>query len=98
MFNEEAYIRRAVGATRAVLEAHLPDWEIVIVDDASVDRTGEIADSLAREDARIKVVHNPTNRKLGGALKAGYAAATRELVFYTDADLPVDLEELPRAV
>jgi glycosyltransferase involved in cell wall biosynthesis len=98
MYNEEAYIRRAVEAARAVLEAHLPDWEIVIVDDASVDGTGEIADSLARADGRIKVVHNATNRKLGGALKTGYAAATRDLVFYTDADLPVDLEELPRAV
>jgi glycosyltransferase involved in cell wall biosynthesis len=98
MFNEEAYIRRAVAAARAVLEADLPDWEIVIVDDASTDGTPAIADALAREDARIRVVHNPVNRRLGGALRAGYAAATKELVFYTDADLPIDLRELPRAV
>ncbi len=46
----------------------------------------------------MRVVHNPVNLKLGGALRAGYAAATKDLVFYTDADLPIDLEELPRAV
>lgn len=98
MFNEEAYIRRAVAAAREVLEADLPDWEIVIVDDASTDATPAIADELSREDPRVRVVHNPVNRKLGGALRAGYAAATRDLVFYTDADLPIDLRELPRAV
>jgi glycosyltransferase involved in cell wall biosynthesis len=98
MYNEEAYIRRAVAAARQVLEAELPDWEIVIVDDASTDATPALADALAREDPRVRVLHNPVNRQLGGALRAGYAAATKDLVFYTDADLPIDLRELPRAV
>ena len=98
MFNEQAYIRRAVEAARAVLEAKLPDWEIVIVDDASTDATPALADTLAREDPRVRVLHNPVNRRLGGALRAGYEAATKDLVFYTDADLPIDLRELPRAV
>jgi glycosyltransferase involved in cell wall biosynthesis len=98
MYNEEAYARRAVSAARAVLMAELPDWEIVIVDDASTDGTPALVDALAREDPRVRVVRNPVNRRLGGALRAGYAAATKDLVFYTDADLPVDLHQLPRAV
>src|SRR6185503_11954402 len=97
MYNEEAYARRAVAAARAALETAIPDWEIVIVDDASTDGTAAVADALAREDPRVRVIHNLRNRRLGGALRAGYAAATKELVFYTDADLPVDLEVLPRA-
>ena len=98
MYNEEAYVDRAVAAARDVLEAHLPDWEIVIVDDASTDATGARAAALSAADPRVRLVSNPVNRRLGGALKAGYAAATKDLVFYTDADLPVDLHQLPRAV
>ncbi|HET7746078.1 MAG TPA: glycosyltransferase family 2 protein, partial [Vicinamibacteria bacterium] len=84
-------------AREALRDAH-PDFEIVIVDDASTDRTRAIAEELARADPRVRVVHNERNRTLGGALKAGYAAAAKDFVFYTDADLPVDLQELPRAV
>ena len=98
MWNEEAYVERAVAAARDVLERANVDFEIVIVDDASTDGTAAIADRLARADPRVVVVHNPVNLKLGGALRAGYAAARKDLVFYTDADLPIDLEELPRAV
>jgi glycosyltransferase involved in cell wall biosynthesis len=98
MFNEEAYVERAVAAARDVLAQSEHDFEIIVVDDASTDGTGAIADRLARADPRVRVVHNPVNLKLGGALRAGYAAASKDLVFYTDADLPIDLAELPRAV
>jgi glycosyltransferase involved in cell wall biosynthesis len=98
MFNEEAYVERAVNAARDVLARTAHDFEIVVVDDASTDGTGPIADTLARADPRVRVVHNPVNLKLGGALRAGYAVAAKDLVFYTDADLPIDLEEVPRAV
>jgi len=98
MYNEEAYIHRAVAAAQAVLGELTQDYEIVIVDDASRDRTGALADELARREPRIRVIHNQRNRTLGGTLRAGYAAAGKELILYTDADLPFDLQELPRAV
>ena len=98
MFNEEANIHRAVRAAREVLAEVSDDHQIVIVDDASTDRTGGLADELARGDTRITVVHNAVNRKLGGTLRVGFAAATKDLVLYTDADLPCDLQELGRAV
>jgi glycosyltransferase involved in cell wall biosynthesis len=98
MYNEEAYIHRAVSAARAGLAEVTSDHEIIIVDDASTDRTGEMADALAREDPRVKVVHNDTNRRLGATLRAGYAVATKELVLYSDADLPFDFHEVARAV
>src|SRR4051812_34924289 len=94
MYNEEDYIHRAVRAARECAGAISPDYEIVIVDDCSQDRTGALADALAAEDPRIKVVHNAQNRRLGGTLRAGYAVATKTLVLYTDADLPFDLQEL----
>lgn len=99
MYNEEAYVVRAVEAARAALsQVGGEDHEILIVNDASTDRTGALAEEIARNDPRVKVLHNDRNRTLGGTLRRGYAAATKDLVLYSDADLPFDLQELPRAV
>jgi glycosyltransferase involved in cell wall biosynthesis len=97
MRDEEPYVRRAVEAAREGVGALGEDYEILIVNDASTDRTREIAEALAEEDPRIRVLHQARRRGLGGALRAGYAAATGELVLYSDADLPFDFREVPRA-
>jgi glycosyltransferase involved in cell wall biosynthesis len=98
MYNEEAYVDRSVAAARGILEEMGCDWEIVIVDDASTDDTARRAEAIAAADPRVRVIHNAVNRRLGGTLRAGYATARKDLIFYTDADLPVDLGQLPRAV
>jgi glycosyltransferase involved in cell wall biosynthesis len=103
MWNEEDYIHRAVGAASEVCEelvasGEIGDYEIIVVDDASTDATPQLADELAAADAHVKVVHHDVNRKLGGSIKTGYAAATGDLVLYTDADLPFEMRELARAI
>ena len=98
MYNEEPYVERAVSAARDVLHALGADFEVIVVDDASSDRTGAIAEELARADPRVSVVHNLANRQLGGSLRAGWARASKDLILYTDADLPADLALLPRAI
>jgi glycosyltransferase involved in cell wall biosynthesis len=98
MFNEEEYVRRAVAAASDAARRVSDDYQIVVVDDASSDATGRIADELAAADPHLTVVHNERNRRLGGTLRAGYAAATKELILYSDADLPFDMRELERAV
>jgi len=97
MFNEEENIEHAVECAVAALEP-LGDYEILIVDDASTDRSAEIVRRLAAENARIRMIQHEVNRKLGASLKTGYAAATRELVVYMDADLPFDPREIVRAL
>ncbi|CAN5499943.1 hypothetical protein BH23ACT3_BH23ACT3_13970 [soil metagenome] len=70
----------------------------MVVDDSSMDSAGGVADRGAARDPWVRGVHHPRNRKLGGAMKTGFATATGDLVLYTDADLPFDMTELPRAV
>ena len=103
MWNEQEYIRRTLSAAtetclRLVAEGEIGDYELLVVDDASTDDTGRIADELAAADPHIRVVHHPVNRKLGGSIKTGLATVTGDVVLYTDADLPFDLVELGRAL
>jgi len=102
MWNEEDYICATVGAAgevcgHMVAEGEIGDYELLIIDDASTDATGAMADELADADPRVRVVHHPVNRKLGGCIKTGFAHARGDLVLYTDADLPCDLAELRKA-
>jgi glycosyltransferase involved in cell wall biosynthesis len=102
MWNEEAYIDRALGAAREacetlVVEGEIADYELLIVDDASTDSTGRLADAFAAADRHVRVVHHPVNRKLGGSLKTGFAEARGDLILYSDADLPFDMDELVKA-
>ena len=103
MWNEEEYLERALSAGRELCDVLIADgeietYELIIIDDASTDKTPQIADAAAAADPRVKVVHHPVNRKLGGSMKTGFATATGDLVLYTDADLPFDMLEVRRAV
>jgi glycosyltransferase involved in cell wall biosynthesis len=102
MWNEEEYIERALAAAREACRmlidaGEIGDYELLVIDDASTDRTGAIADRIAAADPQVRVVHHPKNRKLGGSLKTGFASARGDLVLYTDADLPFDMDELQKA-
>jgi len=98
MYNEVGNLERTVREATEIGLRITRDLEIVVVDDASTDGSGELADSLALENPHLKVVHHPTNRKLGGALKSGFAAASRQWVLYIDSDLPIRMEDALGAV
>jgi glycosyltransferase involved in cell wall biosynthesis len=98
MFNEELNIEHALACAVEALEAHTSDWEIIIVDDASTDRSSAFVERAAAGNPRIHLLRNPLNSKLGASLRAGFEQASKELILYMDADLPVDPYVLDRAL
>ena len=103
MWNEEEYLQRALNAAtelgdELIAQNTVADYEMIIVNDASTDATAQLADEAAAANRRVVVVHHPANRKLGGSIKSGFAAATGDVVLYTDADLPFDFREVHKAM
>jgi len=95
--NEEGNVERVVRSYLAELPRVADDYEVIVVDDGSKDRTGEIAERLAAEDSHVKVVRHPVNRGYGGAVISGIRAATMPYVLLCDGDGqfdPADLERL----
>lgn len=98
MFNEEENIAHAIQVATAALETHAGGHEIIVVDDASTDRSPEIVEELGRFDERVRLLRHETNKKLGATLRTGFAAARMDLVLYMDADLPFDPHDIGRAL
>ena len=95
-FNEKDMVRPLTEKCLSVAATICDDYEVIIVDDGSSDGTGQVADQLAREYPSVTVVHHAQNQGYGAALQSGFAAASKEYVFYTDGDGQFDVEELPR--
>src|SRR6266516_6458857 len=93
-FNEEANIRAVVEDAYRNIPKFAPIFEIIVVNDGSKDRTGEICDRLAEEFSDVRVVHHVRNRGYGAALKSGIERARYDLIFFTDADGQFDLKEV----
>src|SRR5215471_7335036 len=93
-FNEERSLAQIV---EKVLD--LPQLkEVIIVDDCSTDRTGEIASALSESYPAVRCVRLPTNSGKTEALKAGFALSTGEIVIVQDADLDYDPSEIPSVI
>ena len=97
-YNEEDNIAEAVQRLLAVLPDVARRYEVIVVDDGSRDRTGEIADQLARAHDAVRVIHHNPNRGYGAALSSGFASARYQYLFYTDADNQFDMAEIARLV
>ncbi len=94
-FNEQDNVERTVKSALDCLTSLNIDYEIIVVDDGSKDKTGQIADRIAAENKNVRAVHHGVNRGYGAALQSGFKAATKEYVFYTDGDGQFDIKELP---
>lgn len=95
-YNEEQNVAAAVERVSAAAQQLGMDYEIILVNDGSRDRTGEIARELAQRVPHFRLVEHYPNRGYGGALKAGFAAATWDLIAFVPADNQFDFAEVVR--
>jgi glycosyltransferase involved in cell wall biosynthesis len=93
-YHDWGTIASQVVLVSRTLAALTDDWEVIVVDDGSRDRTPEVLDELAKLCPRLRVVTHQSNRGYGGALRTGFESARKEWVFYTDGDAQYDVCEL----
>lgn len=84
-YNEEENVEGVINNTLQSLPKYFKDWEIIIVDDGSTDKTPEIAERLAKKHTEVRVIHQP-NGGYSKAMLAGIMAAKKEFVAYMPAD------------
>ena len=98
-YYDEKNIGKVVDAAVIVLEElKLKDYEVIIIEDGSPDKTGEVADALAEKYPKVRVIHHKKNMGYGATLKDGFLSARLDYVFYTDGDNQFDLNELKKFV
>ncbi len=95
-YNEEANLARCLTSVSAVLKRLKLESEIIVVNDGSSDKTGEIAKSFLKKIPGLKIVTNNPNRGYGGSLKAGFLAARKDFIVMTHADNQLDFSEVDK--
>lgn len=93
-YNEEANVERVVHDVVSYLEGLGLDYEVIVVNDGSKDRTGEILTRLQSDLPRLRPQTHPQNQGYGAALRTGFSAADKRYVFYMDGDGQFDIKEL----
>jgi glycosyltransferase involved in cell wall biosynthesis len=95
-YNDGGTIASLVIAAVQTASRLTSDFEVLVINDGSADWTAEIIDELARLYPQVKPIHHEKNRGYGGALRSGFASASKEWLFYTDGDGQYDPREMTR--
>ncbi len=97
-YNEADNIEPLVAEATQALQAVTDDFEIIVVDDGSRDPTADVTRRVMAGNPHVRLVQHPVNQGFGAAVFSGFTAATRDWIFYTDADRQFVLGELARFV
>jgi glycosyltransferase involved in cell wall biosynthesis len=95
-YNEEANIKGTVSQAIEILKKIAKNWEVLVIDDGSKDKTGEIVEKLMKKEPRLRLITHTPNRGYGAALKSGLYHSRYPLIAFTDADGQFDFGEITR--
>lgn len=95
-YNEEEAIESTVTKATKILPKVAEEWEIIVVNDGSTDRTGEIVKELIKKEPRVKMITHTPNRGYGAAFKSGLYNSRYNLIVFTDADGQFDFSEVTK--
>ncbi len=93
-YNEEQVIATTIHTVLDTLHDLVADFEVLVVNDGSVDQTGAIVAQISQRDPRVRLITHEHNQGYGAALVDGFAAAAGALTFFMDADGQFDIREL----
>jgi glycosyltransferase involved in cell wall biosynthesis len=93
-YNDAGTIASLVVTAHMTARGLTDDYEVIVVVDGSPDHTGELLDELVAHFPWLRVIRHEKNRGYGGALRSGFEAASKELIFYTDGDAQYDPREM----
>ncbi|HAK56486.1 MAG: glycosyltransferase family 2 protein [Vicinamibacterales bacterium] len=93
-YNDGGTIASMIVAAVTTARELTSDHEVIVVNDGSTDSTRDVLEELARLYPTLRVIHHPQNAGYGGALQTGFAAATKDVIFYTDGDAQYDAREM----
>lgn len=93
-YNEERNIAKQVSYADSILNKIADDYEIIVINDGSTDKSPALLQRMASENSKIKVISHGANLGFGRALQSGFRAASKDLVFYTNTDNQYDVGEI----
>jgi glycosyltransferase involved in cell wall biosynthesis len=94
VYRDEATVSRVAEKAIALLSEVASEYEVVIINDGSPDRAGDIAEEIARRERNVRVIHHPKNLGYGSALRTGFKAVRFEWICFTDGDDEYEINDL----